>query len=129
MWRVLAKCTFSGQVHYQVMWQPTFMLMSKIEEYRKTQYTYDSPERVTQFGAQAAKWLQLVAWKASWDPIAQESVCQHAHLEMDILAVEAGELQQAARRPWPNSCNSCELTLSNIERQFFIYPQECQLQE
>ena len=100
------------------------MMLSHVEEYRKIQYTPDRMEKVTQFGPQAAKWLKLVSWKASWEP--RESVCQHAHLEMDILAIEAGELEQAARRPWPMSC---DLTLSNIERQSFFYPKECQLDD
>ena len=51
---------------------------------------------------------------------------QHAHLEMDILAIEAGELEQAARRSW---LNSCDLTLSNIERQSYLNPEECRLDD
>ena len=50
MWRVLAKCKRSGQVHYQVMWQPTFMVVSHVEEYQKIQYTPDDVQKVTQFG-------------------------------------------------------------------------------
>ena len=103
MWQVLAKCKRSGPVHFQVMWQPTFMFMSHVEENRKIQYTPDRMERATRVGPRAAKWLKLVSWKASWET--RESVCLHAHLEMDILNIEAGELEQAARRPWPNSCD------------------------
>ena len=100
------------------------MLMSHVEEYKKIQYTPDRMEKVTQFGPRAAQWLKLVSWKVSWEP--RESVCQHAHLEMDILAIEAGELEQAARRPWPTSCN---LTLSNIERQSLVDPKECRVDD
>ena len=107
-------------MHLQVIWQPIFMLMSHVEEYRKIQYTPDGMAKVTQFGPRAAKWLKLMSWKASWEP--RESLCQHANLAMDILAIEAGEPEQAARRPWPNSC---DLTLSNIERQSFFDPEEC----
>lgn len=121
MWRVLAKCKRSGQVHYQVMWQPTFMLMCHVDEYRKIQYAPESMERVTQFGPQVAKWLKLVSLKASWEP--RESVIDHSHLEMDMLAIEAGELEKAARRPWPRGSDP---NFPNLERQSFFHPEECQ---
>ena len=47
MWRVLAKCRRSGQVHYQVMWQPTLIVASHVEEYWKIQYTPGDVQKVT----------------------------------------------------------------------------------
>ena len=120
MWRVLAKCKRSGQVHYQVMWQPTFMVVSHIEEYRKIQYTPDDVQKVTQFGPRVARWLKLVSWKASWEP--KQSLHEHTHLQADIQVIEDMELEESARRPWPASC---DLVFSNLERQSFFDPEEC----
>ena len=62
MWQVLVKCKRSGQVHYQVMWQPTSMVVLHVEENRKIQCTLDDVQKVTQFGPRVAWWLKLVSW-------------------------------------------------------------------
>ena len=117
MWRVLAKCLRSGREHFLVRWQPTFMLTPHINEYKKIQYVPEGMTRVTQFGPQVSKWLKLVSWKASWEP--QESVCQHPHLEADILALKCVECRPAQSKPWPRSHDH---NLSNLDRQSFFNP-------
>ena len=117
MERVLAKCKRSWQVHYLVRWQPTFIILSHVEENKKIQYTPAQVEKVTQFGPRIACWLKLVSLKASWEP--KQSLQGHVHLEADIAALEADELLRAATRPWPAALDA---HLTNLERQFFFWP-------
>ena len=98
--------------------QPTFIVVSHVEEYRKIQYTPNDVQKVTQFWPRVARWLKLVSWKASWEP--KQSLHEHARLQADIQDMER---EESARRAWPASC---DLVFSNLERQSFFDPEECQ---
>ena len=49
-------------------------------------------------------------------------LAQNTH-RPDMQVIEDMELEESARRPWPASC---DLVFSNLERQSFFDPEECQ---